>query len=114
MREELVEGGSLVRLRSGSLAVEGVPAARRGLVVYSSLCSRDGSMWRRGTYRLTRRVIAGLDMWHVRRMPATKSSSPTHTPRCDESAELTSVADCAQYAQSVSELRAETTKGEKS
>lgn len=66
MREALLDGGFLVRLVSGSLAVEGVPAARRGLVVYSSLCYRDGAAYRRGTYRLTRRVIAGLDLWYVR------------------------------------------------
>lgn len=65
MREPLANGGYLVRLASGSLAVEGVPDARSGLVVDSDLQFLDGDTLRSGMYRVTRRVSAGTDLWHV-------------------------------------------------
>ncbi len=65
--EKLIEGGSLVRVHGGSgLAVEGVPGARRGLVVTSALSFVDGSRRRSGRYRLTMRAVAGTDLWRVR------------------------------------------------
>ena len=70
LKEQLCGGGWLVRLASGSLAVEGVPSAKRHQVVESALSCADGARHRRGVYRLTRRVVAHTDLWHVKRMPA--------------------------------------------
>ncbi len=66
VNEQIIGGGKLVRLADGSLAVEGAPGARRGLVVASSTYHADGAEHRRGTYRLTQRAVAGTDMWRVR------------------------------------------------
>lgn len=68
MREYLLSGGALVRLASGGLGVEGVPDARRGLVVYSALWGADGDRHTRGSYRLTQREVPGTDLWRVVRL----------------------------------------------
>lgn len=73
MREQLIGGGYLVRLKSGSLAVEGVPASRRGLIVESAMSYANGSRHERGSYRLSRRVVAGTDLWHVRSLGAVEA-----------------------------------------
>jgi len=65
--EALINGGHLVKLNSGSLAVEGVPNARRGRVVQSAQSHLDGTDRVSGRYVITRRVTAGTDIWHVRR-----------------------------------------------
>ena len=70
-REELIGGGYLVRITSGSgLGVEGVAGARRGLVVQSAWSHMDGDHRCRGSYRLTVRVVQGTDLWHVRQLDA--------------------------------------------
>jgi len=67
MREPLVGGGVLVGVVGGSgLAIEGVPDARRGLVVVSSSASRYGDQYVAGSYVLTQRAVAGSDLWRVR------------------------------------------------
>lgn len=71
LKEQLCGGGWLVRLASGSLAVEGVPSAHRCQVVESALSCADGGHRRRGVYRLTRKVVAGTDLWHVQKMPSS-------------------------------------------
>jgi hypothetical protein len=73
--EALINGGHLVRLESGSLAVEGVPGACRGLVVQSATSHLDGTDRVSGQYSLTRRVTAGVDLWHVRRESARKEAT---------------------------------------
>lgn len=70
LKEQLSNGGWLVQLASGSLAVEGVPSAYRHQVVESALSCADGDRRRRGVYRLTRKAVAGTDLWYVQRMPA--------------------------------------------
>lgn len=65
MSEPLDGGGRLVRLASGSLAIEGRPDVARGSVVASALWYRYGDAYRRGRYRITRRVVADTDLWHV-------------------------------------------------
>jgi len=73
--EALIDGGHLVKLNSGSLAVEGVPNARRGRVVQSATSHLDGTDRVSGQYSLTRRVSAGVDLWHVRRESARKEAT---------------------------------------
>lgn len=63
--EQLMEGGKLVTLCTGALGAEGVPAAKRGLIIHSAYAYANGERYVRGMYRLTRRVIAGTDLWHV-------------------------------------------------
>jgi hypothetical protein len=70
MYEYLLGGGKLVNLASGGLAVEGVAGAKRGMVVTSACSWMDGQERKAGQYRLTKRVIAGTDMWHVQRLGA--------------------------------------------
>lgn len=86
--EQIHEGGRLVRVHGGSgLAVEGVPGARRGLVVHSAISHRDGEGWARGSYRLTQRVVSGGDLWHVRRegpVPAEESGAGRGLLRADD------------------------------
>jgi hypothetical protein len=73
--EALIGGGYLVKLNSGSLAVEGVPNARRGRVVQSATSHLDGTDRVSGQYSLTRRVSAGVDLWHVRRAAAHRETT---------------------------------------
>ena len=73
--EALTNGGYLVKLNSGSLAVEGVPNACRGRVVQSATSHLDGAERVSGQYSLTRRVTAGTDLWHVRRESARKEAT---------------------------------------
>lgn len=69
MTEQMIGGGHLVRVHGGSgLAVEGVPNAKRGMVVASASAYLDGGSYLRGTYRLTSPVVAGTDLWGVRRV----------------------------------------------
>lgn len=76
IHEPLIEGGSLVRVIGGSgLAVEGVPGSKRGLVVHSALSSANGDRYSRGRYQLTQRVIAGTDLWRVKRLAALTVAS---------------------------------------
>jgi len=65
LSEPLIGGGKLVVLNDGRIAVEGVPQARRGLVVCSASSHLDGDRHYRAAYRLTQRVAAGL--WRVQR-----------------------------------------------
>lgn len=69
LSEPIVGGGQLVRTPSGLLMVEGVPGARRGLVVESAASHVEGGHDVRGRYRLTRRAVPGTDLWRVRREP---------------------------------------------
>ena len=73
-QEPLRNGGYLVRLESGSLAVEEVPNAVRGLVVQSGLSHLDGTDRVSGQYVLTRHVIKYSGLWHVRRIAAYRVS----------------------------------------
>ena len=75
IHESLINGGHLVKLNSGSLAVEDVPDACRGLVVQSATSHLDGTDRVSGQYSLTRRVSAGVDLWHVRRAAAHKEAT---------------------------------------
>ena len=73
--EALIGGGYLVKLNSGSLAVEGVLNARRGRVVQSATSHLDGADRVSGQYSLIRRVTAGADLWHVRRESAHREAT---------------------------------------
>ena len=69
-QEPLRNGGYLVRLESGSLAVEEVPNAICGLVVRSGQSHLDGTARVSGQYVLTRRIIKNSNLWHVHRVAA--------------------------------------------
>ena len=74
--EPLVGGGKLVALSRGGVGAEAVPGAKRGLVVQSaSIHAGPGPVSKSGRYRLTRRVIAGTDLWHVRRLKPAEFSA---------------------------------------
>jgi hypothetical protein len=79
LKENLCEGGSLVRLHDDRLACEGVPGACRGMVVTSARVGRDGGAYASGQYQLTKRVIAGGDLWHVRRLGKVTVTHGTET-----------------------------------
>jgi hypothetical protein len=68
MSEPLIEGGKLVRLWNGRLGAEGVPDAKRGLLVHSASTHRLSGRYASGAYVLTKRVIGGSDLWYVRRV----------------------------------------------
>lgn len=72
--ENLIEGGKLVAVYGASgIAVEGVPGAKRGMVVHSASSHIDGDREVRGAYRLTVRAVAGTDLWYVRRLGAVEA-----------------------------------------
>lgn len=78
MRENLVGGGRLVKIEGGSgLGVEGVPNAKRGLIVQSaSSHAVSGDIHGAGRYQLTQRAVEGTDLWRVKRIePARWSAS---------------------------------------
>jgi hypothetical protein len=67
MSEPLIEGGKLVRLWNGRLGAEGVPGAKRGLLVHSASTHRVSGGHASGVYVLTKRVMRGSDLWYARR-----------------------------------------------
>jgi hypothetical protein len=82
MSEPLLGGGKLVKLNDGlgsGLGAEGVPGAHRGMVVYSASSHLVGGQREHGAYRLTRRVIRGPDLWHVRRLGGVPSGTWART-----------------------------------
>jgi len=71
MTESIIEGGKLVKVHGGSgLAVEGVPNAKRGMIVHSASSHADGAGWVCAKYRLTIRAVPGTDLWRVVRCPS--------------------------------------------
>jgi hypothetical protein len=69
MREELLQGGFLVALTCGSgFGVEGVPNAHRGMIVQNAWAYAYDGQQARNEYRLTKRMFAGSDLWHVKRL----------------------------------------------
>ncbi len=74
LQETLSNGGKLVKVTGGSgLAVDGVPGARRGLVVESAVSCANGDGRQRGRYKLTQRATAGTDLWRVARCAPTNA-----------------------------------------